>query len=315
MDMGKRLADAGEQERGGAGERDVGKRRQGRGSALTMIGNYLVITLAAFLYAAAISLFLDPNSLAPGGVTGISILLNRTVGFPTGTWILLLNIPILLLGTWKFGARFIVSTLYCTVAISFFTNLLSPVGALTEDPLLAALAGGILIALALGWTFKAGATTGGMDIIVKVIRLKVPHLKTGFLFLVLDIVVVSLSALLFRDVDRALYAGLVVYITSHVLDLVLYGRDGAKMIYVITDRSQEIAGRILRDLNIGVTYIRGEGAYSKKDKRVILCVLRKQLFPRAEEIVKEEDPSAFLIVSSATEIYGEGYKDMFEEEL
>lgn len=284
-------------------------------SVTGMVWDYLVITIAAFLYAVAISLFLDPNSLAPGGVTGISIILNRTVGLPTGTWILLLNIPILTLGTWKFGVRFIVSTIYCTVATSFFTNVLAVYGALTEDPLLAALVGGILIALALGWTFKAGATTGGMDIIIKVIRLKIPHLKTGYLFLVLDVMVVSLSALLFKNIERALYAGLVVYITSHVLDLVLYGRDGAKLIYIISDQSEKIADRILDELDIGVTYIQGEGAYSGKEKRVILCVLRKQLSPKAEEIVREEDPKAFLIISNATEIYGEGYKSIFSERL
>lgn len=287
------------------------RKRSGTG----MVRDYLVITVAALLYAVAISLFLDPNSLAPGGVTGISIILNRTVGLPTGTWILLLNIPILILGTWKFGVRFIVSTIYCTVATSFFTNLLATYGALTEDPLLAALVGGILIALALGWTFKAGATTGGMDIIIKVIRLKIPHLKTGYLFLILDVIVVSLSAILFKNVERALYAGLVVYITSHVLDLVLYGRDGAKLIYIISDHSEKIADRILDELDIGVTYIQGEGAYSGKEKRVILCVLRKQLSPKAEEIIREEDPKAFLIISSATEIYGEGYKSIFSEKL
>ena len=255
------------EERGAAKIKRLYKRKRGG-----MIRDYLVITVAAFLYAAAISLFLDPNALAPGGVTGISIILNRTVGLPTGTWILLLNIPILLLGTWKFGVRFIVSTIYCTVTTSFFTNLLSPCGAVTEDPLLAALAGSVLIALALGWTFKAGATTGGMDIIVKVIRLKVPHLKTGSLFLLLDVIVVSLSAIVFQNMDRALYAGLVVYVTSHVLDLVLYGRDGAKLIYIITDRSEAIAERLLEELEIGVTYIQGEGAYSGKKKKVIFCV-------------------------------------------
>lgn len=277
--------------------------------------DYVVITVAAFLYAAAISLFLDPNSLAPGGVTGISIILNRLTAVPTGTWIFLINIPILLLGTWKFGVKFILSTLYCTALTSLFTNLLTPFGALTEDPLLAALAGSSLIALSLGWVFKSGATTGGMDIIIKVLRLKLPYLKTGFLFLVMDVAVVTVSAFLFRDVDKALYAGLAVLTTSFLLDLVLYGRDGAKMIYIISDRAEAIAGRILEELDIGVTYVQGIGAYSGRDKKVILCVLRKTLSPKAEEIVKEEDPLAFMIVSSATEIYGEGYKNIFSERL
>lgn len=277
--------------------------------------DYVVVTVAAFLYAAAVSLFLDPNSLAPGGVSGISIILNRLTDIPTGTWILLLNIPILALGIWKFGLRFILSTMYCTALTSFFTNLLAPMGAATEDPLLAALAGSCLIALAMGWVFKAGATTGGMDIIVKVLRLKLPYLKTGSLFLFFDAIIITMSALLLKNIDRALYAGLSVLVTSFLLDLVLYGRDGAKLIYIISDQAERIAGRILEELEAGVTYVRGIGAYSGKEKKVILCVIRKQLSPKAEEIVKEEDPLAFMIVSSAAEIYGEGYKNIFSERL
>ncbi|MCM1046600.1 MAG: YitT family protein [Candidatus Gastranaerophilales bacterium] len=280
-----------------------------------LVRDYLVITVSALLYAVAISLFLDPNSLAPGGVSGISIILSRVVGLPTGTWILLLNIPILTVGAWKFGGRFILSTVYSTVMTSFFTNTLADRGAVTNDPLLAALCGSALIALALGWTFKAGGTTGGMDIIIKLLRLRFPYLRTGFLFLLIDIMVVSLSAFVFQNVDQALYAGIVVYMVSVILDLVLYGKDGAKLIYVISDQAEAIARRILEELDIGVTYIQGAGAYSGKEKRVILCVLRKNLSPKAEEIIRREDPEAFLIVSSASEIYGEGYKNIFSEKL
>lgn len=286
-----------------------------RKTPLKRIKDYGVITVASFIYAVAISLFLDPNSLAPGGVTGISIILNRITGVETGTWIFLLNIPILALGMWKFGFRFILSTMYCTVLTSWMTNLLTPFGAITEDPFLAALAGGALMALSLGWVFKAGATTGGLDIIIKVLRLRMPHLKTGSLYLMLDITVVTLSAFVFRNIDRALYAAMVVFISSFLLDVVLYGRDGAKVIYIISDRPEPIARRLLEDLDMGVTYMQGTGAYSGKDKKVIMCVMRKQLSPKAEEIVKEEDPLAFMIVTSATEIYGEGYKSYFGEKL
>lgn len=286
-----------------------------RKTPLKRIKDYGVITVASFIYAMAISLFLDPNSLAPGGVTGISIILNRITGVETGTWIFLLNIPILALGMWKFGFRFILSTMYCTVLTSWMTNLLTPFGAITEDPFLAALAGGALMALSLGWVFKAGATTGGLDIIIKVLRLRMPHLKTGSLYLMLDITVVTISAFLFQNIDRALYAAMVVFISSFLLDVVLYGRDGAKVIYIISDHPEPIARRLLEDLDMGVTYMQGSGAYSGKDKKVIMCVMRKQLSPKAEEIVKEEDPLAFMIVTSATEIYGEGYKSYFGEKL
>lgn len=268
------------------------------------------------MYSVAISLFLDPNSLAPGGVSGISIILNRLLpGFATGTWILVINIPILAVGMWKFGWRFILSTIYCTVLTSLFTNLLAPLGAVTTDPFLAALAGGALMAVSLGLIFKAGATSGGTDIIVKLLRLKFPHLKTGSLFLITDAVIVAASGIVFRNIDTALYAGVVVVINSILLDVVLYGRDSAKMMFIISDNHERITARMLEEMDIGVTYISGRGAYSGKEKKVIMCVMKKQLSPMAEEIIRQEDPQAFMIVTSATEIYGEGYKNIFSQKL
>ncbi len=279
------------------------------------INNFLLMTAGSFCYAAAISLFLDPNNLAPGGVTGIAIILNRLFSVSTGTMIFLLNIPIMLLGFWKLGGKLIVSTLYCIMLASFLTDVLGKYGAITEEPLLAALAGAVLVAVGMGGVFKAGSTTGGTDIIIKVLRLKMPHIKTGALYLILDAIVVTASAFVFKDIDRALYAGIAVFVASFVLDLVLYGRDGAKLIYIISDKSEQITQRLLAELDIGVTYINGKGAYSGKDKKVIMCVMRKQLAPRTEDIIKEEDPEAFMIVSSATEIFGEGYKSYFSEKL
>lgn len=277
--------------------------------------DYLAITAAAAIYAVSVSLFLDPNSLAPGGVTGIAIILNRLTGLETGTWMFAINIPILVMGIWKFGWRFILSTLYCTLLMSGFTNFLAPVGALTRDPLLAALAGGSLMAVSLGMVFKAGATSGGTDIIVKLLRLRLPHLKTGLLFLLTDAVIVTASAFVFKDIDTALYAGLVVVINSVLLDVVLYGRDGAKMFFIISDRHREIGNRLLEELDISATYISGRGAYSGMDKDVILCIVKKHLSPKLEEIVRQEDPRAFTIITSATEIYGEGYKSIFSQKL
>ena len=277
--------------------------------------NYLRITVACAIYSSAVSLFLVPNSLAPGGVTGISIILNRVIPVETGTLIFLINIPILILGAWKFGLRFILSTIYSTVLISLFTNLLSGVNAVTTDPLLAALMGGSLAAVGIGWVFKTGATTGGTDIIITILRLKMPHLKTGGLFLAMDAVIVTISAFVFKDIDVALYAGLTVIVVSLVLDLVLYGRDEAKLIFIISDRSEQITKRLLEELDIGVTYMQGTGAFSGKDKQVILCATKKATAPKTEVIVKEEDPQAFMIITSATEIYGEGYKSYFSEKL
>lgn len=277
--------------------------------------DYICITAASLIQSAAISLFLDPNNLAPGGVSGISIILHKVIGIETGTLILLINIPILAIGFWKFGFKFLLSTLYSILLISCFTNIFAMYGPVTEDKLLAALAGSMMMAVAIGWVFKSGATTGGTDIIIKLLRLKFPHLKTGSLFLIIDLSIVAISALVFKDINAALYAGIAVGITSYGLDVVLYGRDGAKLIYIISDHSEQITARLLSEVDAGVTHIQGQGAYSGKEKHVIMCVIRIQQAIHAEEIVKEEDPEAFMIVTSATEIYGEGYKSYFSEKL
>jgi len=271
---------------------------------------YLGIVGASLLYAAAIALFLDPNQLAPGGVSGIAIILNRLTNLPTGTLILLMNIPLLALGMWKLGWKFVLSTVVAVAASSVFTDLLAPYGPLTTDPLLAACAGGGLLAVGMGILFKLGATSGGTDILIRVIKLKYKHLKTGSLFLATDCCVIAASALVFGDIDLALYAAIATIVSSFCLDLVLYGRDEAKLVYLITDHEKVIADRLMKELEIGVTYLQGWGAYTCDNKQVILCAMQKRLLPKVQEIAMEEDPFVFLIVTSASEIFGEGFKDI-----
>lgn len=277
--------------------------------------DYALISFASIFYGIAISQFLDPNDIAPGGVSGLAMILNRIVPIEVGTLILIFNIPILLLGLWKFGIRFLVSTIYATFICSVMTNITALYPPITTDPLLATIGGSALASISIGIIFKCGATTGGTDIIVKVLRLKYTHLKTGRLFLICDLFVVLLSAFVFENTDSALYAAIGVFLMSIVFDLVLYGADGAKLIYIISDCWQEISTRMLVELDVGVTYLEGEGAYSNEKKRVIMCVVRKQIAPQVEEVVKEEDANAFMIISSAAEIYGEGYKNIFSEKI
>ena len=273
----------------------------------------LMITFAGVIYAAGLSLFLDPNQLAPGGVSGIAVILNRLTGIETGTLYLLLNVPLVLLGIWKFGFRVMGKTAFSIVTTSLFTNMLSPIGALTEDLFIASVAGAALLAVGIGLVFRAGATTGGTDIIIKLLRLKFRHLKTGFLFQCTDLLIVGCSGLVFRDMNIIFYALITVLVCGRVLDYVIYGSDEAKMLYIITDYPEKIAERLLQELDAGITFLHGHGAYTGKEKKVILCASPKREAPMIEEIVKEEDPYAFMIVTSASEIYGEGYKDFFGE--
>lgn len=289
--------------------------KKSKKSKTEWLKKYIIISVAAFVYAAGVSLFTDPNDMAPGGVTGISIILSRLLPVSTGTLIMVINIPILIFGIWKFGLGLTLSSIYATALISVFTNLLAPFGAATDDILLAALSGGVLIAVSVGLIFRVGATTGGVDIIIKALRLRFPHLKTGKIFFIMDTMVVTLSGIVFRDINAALYAAISATCTSLVMDIVLYGRDEAKLIYIISEKSEQIAQRLLEDLNIGVTYINGQGAYSGDNKKIIMCVVKKTVSPQAEEVVKEEDSHSFMIITSATEVFGEGYKSYFSERI
>lgn len=277
------------------------------------IKKYLIITLACVTYGVGISLFIDPNNLAPGGFTGLSVVLNRLVPTETGTIYLILNIPIIILGIWKFGWKFTVSTLYAILAVSFSTNILSLMNPITEEPVLGAVFGGIFCGTGMGMVLRNSATTGGTDIIVKCLRQRYPHLKTGSLMLMIDAVIIGISGIVFQNFDSVLYSIISVLTMSAVLDMVLYGRDGAKLIYIISDESEKITSRILQELDIGVTHLEGSGAYKNVEKKVIMCVVKKQLAHKVEEIVRDEDISAFMIISSASEIYGEGYKSYFGE--
>lgn len=282
-----------------------------------LLREYIMMAIGSLIYSMGIALFLDPNKLAPGGVTGISIILSNFLPLETGTFIFLVNIPIVIIGFLKLGRKLIWRSLYCLTITSVMIDSINGLygRAVTDDLMISALAGATFVGVGIGIIMKQEATTAGTDIIVRLLRKRYPHIKTGALFSGIDFIIVAASAILFKDAVVAMYALVSVVFCAIVMDKVLYGTDEAKLIYIISDHSQSIAGRLLEDLDVGVTYIQGRGAYSGKDKEVIMAVMRKALAPKAEEVVKEVDPTAFMIVSSANEIYGEGYKNIFSEKL
>ena len=263
------------------------------------------------LYAVGFQLFIVPNFLAPGGFSGVSVLLNHVIPvIPTGTFLLLLNVPILIVGFWKFGTKFTISTCYCVVLSSVLMTLLEyfakPI--VSDDIFLGCVCGGAIVGFCVGKIFRHGATTGGMDIVVKLIRLKVPHLKTNQIFLMADSFVVAAMILLMQDVVRGLYSAICIVISTTIMERALYGKDEATFVHIISDKPQEVADQLLYELQMGVTFIDGMGAYTKKDKKIIMCVAKKRDFYKVEAVVKKTDPKSFMIVSSAQEVFGEGYK-------
>ena len=279
----------------------------------------VTISLGCVAYASGLILFLNPNDLAPGGVSGVSIMLSRFIPVEVGTLILVFNIPLLITAFIKFGAKFTAMTAFATVLSSTIMDLLEaflpPDYAVTRDKLLAGIFGGTLIALGMGVIFRAGGTTGGSDIIIRLLRRKFRHLKTSTIFLITDCIIVGISALVFGNIEAALYAGIALAVNSSVLDFVLYGSNGARMIFIVTEHPDEINTALTEKLNTGSTVIRGEGAYTGKEKTILMVVAKKHRFPKIRDAVGAADPNSFMIVSSASEIFGNGYLSIFANEL
>ncbi|MBQ2388140.1 MAG: YitT family protein [Clostridia bacterium] len=279
----------------------------------------VTISLGCVAYASGLILFLNPNDLAPGGVSGVSIMLSRFIPVEVGTLILVFNIPLLITAFIKFGAKFTAMTAFATVLSSTIMDLLEaflpPDYAVTRDKLLAGIFGGTLMALGMGVIFRAGGTTGGSDIIIRLLRRKFRHLKTSTIFLITDCIIVGVSALVFGNIEAALYAGIALAVNSSVLDFVLYGSNGARMIFIVTEHPDEINTALTEKLNTGSTVIRGEGAYTGKEKTILMVVAKKHRFPKIRDAVGAADPNSFMIVSSASEIFGNGYLSIFANEL
>lgn len=283
-----------------------------------IILKYLYITIATIIYGMAISLFLDKNNLVPGGISGLAIVLNRLFNVETGTIIFLVNVPILIIGAWKFGIKFILDTLYVVVISSAVINFFSNFTPVTEDKFLATVIGGSMLAFSLGTILKNGASSGGMDIVVQLVRLKYRHLKTATVFLISDMAVIILSFFIFGNIEIILYSIITGVTSAKIMDKVLYGKDEAKLLYIIVKdkhKEKELVECLLKKLFVGVTYLKGIGAYENSEKRIIMCAIRKNQLPKAKEIVRDTDDSAFMIITSANEILGEGYKSHYSKSL
>ena len=282
-----------------------------------IIWDLFLLTLGSVIFAAGVACFLDPNSIASGGVSGIAIIITKFIDLlPTGTVIALINVPILLVGTIVFGFKFLASTIYAVLVSSLAVNLFGEyVGALTSDLLLASVAGSVLVGAGVGLVFRTGATTGGTDVIVKLLRLKFRHIPTGLVFGFVDGCVCALSGIVFKNIELTIYAAISLMVASITMNKLLYGSDGARMIYIISSDNKEIARRLMEEVDVGATFMHGNGAYTGKNFDVLMVVLRAKQLPRARDVVKHTDNGAFMIVTNATSVFGEGFKKHDSEEV
>ena len=267
-----------------------------------------IITLGAVIYALAFDWFVAPNQIAMGGVTGLAQIVNPLVPvLPVGVLSILVNVPLFLAG-WR-------SSLYAMAVSSLAIDVIAWMHTFPPmDPILATLYGGAGMGVGLGLVFSQGATTGGTDIIGKLLKLKFPWLPIGKLVMIPDMVVVILAAVVFGTVNAALYGLIQMYLLSKVMDMILYGWDTSRVAYIITDRWEE-TGQGLLDMNRGVTLLQGKGAYTGAEKQVLLVAFRQREIVPIKRMLREIDPKAFFIVCDAHEILGEGFGDYQKEEI
>ncbi|MDE6029514.1 MAG: YitT family protein [Clostridiales bacterium] len=293
-----------------------------REAKLNFLKKVIMVIVGCTIYSFGIGVFLDPYRMAAGGVTGISILINAATGNRIGTgWlILIINVPLFIIGLIFIGKSFVLSSL-AVVGLSsglmeICAHFIVPYMP-TVNPIVAALAGGTMFGAGLGLVFRTGSSTGGTDIIVKLLRRKFRYLKTGIISVSIDCLIVMASTIVYHDLELMLITLMSLVTFSVVFNRVLYGGNSAMMVYIITtaERAQFICDGLLKELDVGATIIDGKGAYSGGERTIIMCAVKNYVYPRIRDVVKKYDSGAFTIVSSAMEIYGEGYKSQDAAEL
>lgn len=264
--------------------------------------------IGSFIYAAAINMFSIPNKLSLGGFTGISTILNSLFGTPVGLTMFLLNVPFFLIAFKVFGLKFIVKTAIATALCSVAIDIKIPfLPSYTGDKLLAACFCGVLSGIGLAIIFIRDATTGGTDVIAKLVHKKFQHISIGTVILLADALVAITSGIVYKNFESVLYAAIVIFISSRTIDYIIYGTGGGKMLLIVTDYADEIIKAITEELSRGVTVLPVKGGYTGEDKNMLMCAIRSHEIAKLNRIIRSVDEKAFVIVTEAGEILGEGF--------
>ena len=278
------------------------------GSFRKLLGWIAATLLGSALFAFGFSCFLMPNEISTGGISGLALVVVEVLGVGSvGSLSILINLPLFLLGGVKIGRRFffgsLTGMLFSSVLIDAFALIPMPV----TEPLIGALYGGVLCGLGLGVVFAAGASTGGSDIVVRLLKLRYRDVPIGQISMCFDAMVVVITGIVFRDLNKALYTGVAVFLSGKVMDAVVYRFDYSKVALIITKEHQKIAEAINARLDRGATFLHGEGSYTHQEMMVVLTAVKRQQITELKELVMEIDPAAFVIVQEAHQVLGDGF--------
>ncbi len=281
-----------------------------KNKAMTTVVDYVVMFIGALLYATSVNTFTSPNNIAPGGLTGISTMLHFLFSLPIGIMILVLNIPLFIWGAVENGRHFLTKTVVATIFVSLIIDVMEPFSYKYDgDSLLAAIFGGLLSGLGLAFIFFRGGTTGGTDIIARNLHKHYPHISMGTIILSCDAVIIISAAFVYHSLESALYAVITIFVSTKVIDTVIYGiaHDNGKLMFIVTNKHEELSQKIIEKVNRGVTLLDAHGAYSNDDKKVLLCAVRPSQVHKIKAFVNSVDENAFIIVTTANAISGKGF--------
>ena len=272
--------------------------------------------IGSTLFALGFALFLVPNNINTGGVSGLAMILRKLLGFGSvGALTMAINIPLFLLGGAKIGKRFFWGSLIGMVVSSVMIDVFGYIPVSPSETMIGALYGGVLCGAGLGMVFVAGASTGGSDIMVRLLKKKYRNVPIGRISIIFDATVVLLTGLVFQDISKALYSGIVVFVCGQVIDAVVYRFDYSRVALIISKEHEAIVKAIDRKLERGATYLHGAGSYTKQDMEVVLTVVRKGQLAELKELVMNVDPNAFVIVQEAHQVLGDGFSDYSPDAL
>ena len=265
--------------------------------------------LGSTLFALGFALFLAPNSINTGGISGLAMVLVEMLGFGSvGSLSILVNLPLFVLGGLKIGRRFFAGSLLGMLLSSVLIDAFSGLSFATPEPLLGVLYGGVICGFGLGVVFVSGTSTGGSDILVRLLKLRYRNVPIGQISMIFDGLVVILTGIAFQDVSKALYSGVTVFLCGKMVDAVVYKFDYSKVALIISPAYEAIAGEIGKKLDRGATFLHAEGSYSGNSTKVVLVAVKKQQLAELTELVSELDPDAFIIVQEAHQVLGDGFK-------
>lgn len=287
-----------------------------KNTLLTKIKKYILIVLGCAVYALGFQFFCFPNRIISGGVMGIAMIVNALSGLPVGVLTILMNVPLFLIAWKHFGLDFLIGSLVGMLLMSVFVDLLAVTGyAATDDPMLGAVIGGVLKGAGMGLVFCVGATTGGMDIVIKLLRQRWNHINFGTLMLIIDVCVIVAYALILsaHNYESAMYSLIAMFVSTKVIDLLLYGLDNSCVCYIISEDSKALIREITSGrMHRGVTLLEGEGAYSHRKKQIIMCVVKRNQIPEIRRLVRSIDEQAFVIMTDAKNVFGNGFGNIAE---